>query len=54
VKLRRKTRETHRHERAVVLQELGDRAAETNPVLDWKQRRVIERARMDAASRKLR
>jgi hypothetical protein len=49
MRLRRKTRETHRHERAVVYQELGDLA---NSPTDWQRQRAIEEARMRAALKK--
>lgn len=46
MKLRRKTREAARHERATVLQQLGDVA---NSPLDWQRQREIETARMRRA-----
>jgi hypothetical protein len=49
MRLRRKTREAHRHDRAVVLQELGEQAAAARPVNDWERQREIEVARMRAA-----
>lgn len=49
MKLRRKTRETARHERATVLQQLGDIACSPT---DWQRQRAIEEARMKRARRK--
>lgn len=49
MKLRRKTREAARHERATVLQQLGDVA---NSPLDWQRQREIETARMRRALRR--
>lgn len=46
MKLRRKTRETARHERAVVLQELGEVACDPR---DWQRQREIEMSRMKRA-----
>lgn len=46
MRLRRKTREAHRHDRAAVYQELGDRA---NSPLDWKRQRAIEERRIRKA-----
>lgn len=54
MKLRRRTRETHRHERAVVYQELGEQAAAARPVNDWQRQREIEVARMRAARKRRR
>lgn len=52
MRLRRRTRETHRHERAVVYQELGEQAAAARPVNDWQRQREIEVARMRAARKR--
>lgn len=49
MKLLRKTREAHRHDRATVYQELGDRA---NSPTDWQRQREIEEARMRKALKK--
>jgi hypothetical protein len=46
MRLRRKTRETHRHDRATVYQELGDQAVSP---LDWKRQRAIEERRIRKA-----
>lgn len=54
ITLRRKTRETLRHERAVVLQQIADDCAAQLPANDWLQRRELEVARMRAAERRLR
>lgn len=54
ITLRRKTRETLRHERAVVLQQIGEDCAAQLPANDWLQRRELEVARMRAAERRLR
>lgn len=52
--VRRSTRETLRHERAVVLQQIGEDSAAQLPVNDWLQRQKLECARMKQASRRLR
>lgn len=47
--LRRRTREAHRHDRAVVLQELGARADDPRA---WQSRQRVEVSRMLEAERK--
>lgn len=49
MRLRRKSREQARHERATVLQQLGDVA---NDPRDWQRQREIEEARMRKALRR--
>lgn len=51
MKLRKRTRETARHERATVLQQIGEQSAAQLPVNDWLRQREIELARMKAAHR---
>lgn len=48
MKLRRKSRETARHERATVLRQLGDVA---NSPTDWQRQREIEVSRIKRAKR---
>jgi hypothetical protein len=47
--IRRKTRETRRHERATVLQQIGEVSASQLPANDWLQQRAIEVSRMQRA-----
>jgi hypothetical protein len=49
MRLLRRTRETHRHERAVVLQQKADAVAAARPVNDWERQREIEDERRLAA-----
>lgn len=49
MRLLRRTRETHRHERAVVLQQKAEAQAAALPVDDWRRQQAIERERMQAA-----
>lgn len=51
MRLLRRTRETARHERAVVLQQKADTAAAARPVNDWERQREIEDERREAALR---
>ena len=51
MKLRRRTREAYRHERATVLQQIADSTAADRPVDDWRRQQRIECARMEAARR---
>jgi hypothetical protein len=50
--IRRKTRETRRHERATVLQQIGEVSASQLPANDWLKQREIEVSRMKRAYRK--
>jgi hypothetical protein len=47
--IRRKTREERRHERATVLQQLGEVSASQLPANDWLRQRAIEVSRMKRA-----
>jgi hypothetical protein len=54
MRLLRRTRETHRHERAVVLQQKAESQAAALPVDAWKAQQVIECARMALARGRMR
>lgn len=49
MRLRRRTRETARHERAVVLQQKAEAQAAALPVDDWRRQQAIECERMKTA-----
>lgn len=49
MRLRRRTREIARHERAVVLQQKAQAQAAALPVDAWRRQQVIECERMKAA-----
>lgn len=52
MRLRRRTRETTRHERAVVLQQKAEARAAALPVDYWRRQQAIECERMEAAREK--